>query len=160
MFSSSTFLKVIQLKDHSISPTKRPFLLGDNFQSYILKRGNQKKIFAWGDLKISCERYLSEGINMFLAKKNFSNEIWLWVLNFKFWSWHVLVNQSLNVVLIVLKDLRMITRRKTLIMYIFYISQPRVGVPCRLWIQHHIFNELSIVYSHSKSDSQLIVWIF
>ena len=44
------------------------FLLGDNFQSQILKRGMRKNMSAWGDLKSSWNRYLPRGLTMFLAK--------------------------------------------------------------------------------------------
>ena len=37
------------------------FLLGDNFQSQILKRGMRKNMSAWGDLKSSWNRYLPRG---------------------------------------------------------------------------------------------------
>ena len=48
-----------------------PFLLGDIFQSKILKRGDQKKMNAWGDLKRYCHRHLPRGLTMFLVKKDF-----------------------------------------------------------------------------------------
>ena len=50
------------------------FLLGGgggqlNFQSQILKRGDQKKISAWGDLNSSCHGYLRGGLLCSLSKK-------------------------------------------------------------------------------------------
>ena len=54
---------------HSISS---PFLLGDNFQSNIVKeRGSEKKINVLGDLKNSCHRPLA----LFLVKKDIVKQI-------------------------------------------------------------------------------------
>ena len=51
-----------------ISP---PFFAGgNNFQSQLLKRGDQKKMTVWGDLKSFCHvDYLPVGLAIFLVKK-------------------------------------------------------------------------------------------
>ena len=66
------FLRTFLLNTHSISP---PFLMGGqlsvpNFE----KGGGSKKKSAW------------EGDLMFLVKKRLKNKIWVWGLNFKWWS--------------------------------------------------------------------------
>ena len=59
------------------------FLLGgrgEGVQSQILKRGDQKKMSAWGDLKTPCHGYLPGGAYyVSYQKKTFKNKIWLCV---------------------------------------------------------------------------------
>ena len=47
---------------------------GDNFQSQILKRGDQEENKSieglWLDLKSSCHKYLRGGLTRFLVKKD------------------------------------------------------------------------------------------
>ena len=74
-----------------------PHNWGVNFHFHIIKRGGSgTQINAWGDLKGSSQRYLlqQEGFQLFL------NNTWLWGLNFKCWSWPVLVKQRAQVVLV------------------------------------------------------------
>ena len=57
--------------NHSISPS---FLLRvDNFQFVILKRGYQKKMNIWGDLKSSCHRCLHRGTYFVSSQKRLFN---------------------------------------------------------------------------------------
>ena len=45
----------------------------NNFQSQVLKRGDQKKMTVWGDVKSFCHaEYLHGGLAMFLVKKKLS----------------------------------------------------------------------------------------
>ena len=72
----SIFLLYIAMKYSSISslPPSRPphaFLLGDNFQSQILKRGDQKKNEWLGELNEFLPWVFTWGPTMFLAKKDF-----------------------------------------------------------------------------------------
>ena len=53
---------------------------GEGVQSQILKRGDQKKMSAWGDLKTPCHGYLPGGAYyVSYQKKTFKNKIWLCV---------------------------------------------------------------------------------
>ena len=75
------------------------FLLGgNNLQSQILKREDQKKMSVWGVLKCPCHRCLPGGLTMFLVKKilckmkyDFRGSI------FRYQYWHVLAKQPINV---------------------------------------------------------------
>ena len=97
----SIFLLYIAMKYSSISslpprPPPHPFLLGDNFQSQILKRGIRKKMSAWVNSMSSCHGYLPGGLLCFLPKKTFKNRTCLWRLHFKCWSWSALAKQPIN----------------------------------------------------------------
>ena len=63
------------IRYHSISPPLSAG--GDNFQSQILKRRDQKKMSAQGDLKSSCYGYLLGGLLCFFSKKRIQNKIQL-----------------------------------------------------------------------------------
>ena len=73
---------------HSITASVPPFLLGDNFQSQILKWGDRKKMSSWGgDLERSCHGYLPWGAYHVCCpkKKQIKTKIWLSRLNFTCW---------------------------------------------------------------------------
>ena len=66
------YLKNISIQNKDTSQYQLPFLLGDNFQSNIVKeRGSEKKINVLGDLKNSCHRPLA----LFLVKKDIVKQI-------------------------------------------------------------------------------------
>ena len=93
------FLRTFLLNTRSISP---PFLMGGQLSVPNFEKGGgggSKKKSAWeGDLKSSCHGYLS-GWAYYVSsqKKTFKNKIWVWGLNFKWWSWPVLPKQPINV---------------------------------------------------------------
>ena len=60
--------------------------------------GQKRKLPGRRDLKSSCHGYLS-GWAYYVSsqKKTFKNKIWVWGLNFKWWSWPVLPKQPINV---------------------------------------------------------------
>ena len=83
-------MKEIVLISHSPPPVSAG-------RGQFLKRGDQKKMIAWGDLKSSCHEYLLGDLLFLVNKKTFKNKIWLLQLNFKCWSWPVLAKQPVNV---------------------------------------------------------------
>ena len=54
------------------------FCRGNNFQSQFLKRGDQKKMAVWGNLRSFCHaEYLPKGLLFLSKKKTFKDKIWL-----------------------------------------------------------------------------------
>ena len=95
-----------------------PFCEGEQLSVQNFEKGGSEKGGVLGDLKSFCHaEYLPGGLALFLLKKkSFKDKIWLWVLNFKCWSWPVLAKESVDVwfcyILVLLNHLNKVTRIK------------------------------------------------
>ena len=84
------------IENHSIS-LPPPFCWSGQLSvpNFEKGRGIGKKLSAWGGLKEFLPCIFAREVLSKKKKKTFKNKAWLWGLNFKCWSWPLLVKQPI-----------------------------------------------------------------